>query len=85
MKRIVGSSIALLALGAGNKPTLPNNTGASKFEARATASIQHPIILKAGKTFPGTPFQISPARARRCISGDMPDETKCQLVVIDVE
>lgn len=82
---LVGSSIAFLAIGAGNKPVLSNDIGAPKSEARATASIKHPIILQAGKTFPGALFQISPARERRCLSGDMPEEPSCRFVVIDVE
>ena len=84
-KRLVYCCIVFPALGAGNKSALPNDIGAPKVEARAVARIQHPVILRAGGTFPGTQFQISRARERQCASGDMPEEANCRLVVIDVE
>jgi hypothetical protein len=84
-RRVVHSCILFLALGAGDKPTLLNDIGASKSAAKVTVRIQRPIILQAGKAFPGTQFPISSARERQCLSGDMPDETKCRFVVVDVE
>ena len=84
-RRLLHSCIVFLALGASDKPTLLNDIGAPKSEARVTVRIQRPIILQAGKAFPGTQFQVSPTRERQCLFGDMPDETKCRFVVIDVE
>ena len=84
-RRLVQSCIVFLALGAGDKPVLSNDIGTPKSEARVTVRIKRPIILQAGKAFPGTQFQVSPSRERQCLSGDMPDETKCRFVVADVE
>ena len=84
-RRIVHCCIIFPAIGAGNKPTLPNDIAPPRAEAQAVARIQHPVILRAGGTFTGKQFQISQARERQCASGDMPDDANCRIVVIDVE
>ena len=84
-ERLALAFLVLPMLGAGKNPPLPEDAGVPKATAQTLAQIRHPVILRAGAILRDTQIQISQARERECVSGDLPDSGKCRLIVSDIE
>ena len=80
-------SCMLAALAAISAPVaanpVPDSRNASV--ARATARIEHPILLQNGRASQRGEARQQAARERPCAREDVPDGKPCRLIVTDLE
>ena len=84
-RQLMLAGLALPIIGAGKAPPLAGGGGSSGASAQAVARIENPVILRTGIILRNGKIQVPRARERPCVSGDLPDEAECRLIVSDIE